>query len=123
MDWLTRSNSDLERHDLYERYVKDVMRDKFYKRLERNLLWVWINLAQWVVFFAAGFAIGWAMGGEWMEGLRLGLSLLVWGVFVRTVCVWHITWSVNSLSHVWGYRNYDTEENSRNNIFVGTYLA
>jgi len=119
MDWLTRRNSDLERMDLFERYVKDVLRDRFYLRLERNLLWVWINLLQWLAFFGAGFAIGWGMGGEWMEGLRLGLSLLVWGVFVRTVCVWHITWSVNSLSHVWGYRNYDTEENSRNNIFVG----
>jgi fatty-acid desaturase len=119
MDWLTRNNADLERKDLFERYVKDLMRDKFYKRLERHLLWVWINLAQWLVFFAAGFALGWAIEGELLEGLRFGLSMLVWGVFVRTVCVWHITWSVNSLSHVWGYRNYETEENSRNNIFVG----
>ncbi len=119
MDWLTRHNAELDRKDLFERYVKDLMRDKFYKDLERNLLWVWINLLQWVVFFAAGFAIGWAVGGESIEGLRMGLSMLVWGVFVRTVCVWHITWSVNSLAHVWGYRNYETEENSRNNIFVG----
>src|SRR5579871_2576303 len=119
MDWLTRHNTELDRKDLFERYVKDLMRDKFYKDLERNLLWVWINLLQWVVFFAAGFAIGWAVGGESIEGLRMGLSMLVWGVFVRTVCVWHITWSVNSLAHVWGYRNYETEENSRNNIFVG----
>jgi stearoyl-CoA desaturase (delta-9 desaturase) len=119
MDWLTRNNSELDRKDLFERYVKDLMRDKFYKRLERRLLWVWINLAQWLVFFAAGFGIGWAVGGSRLDGLQFGLSLLVWGVFVRTVCVWHITWSVNSLAHVWGYRNYETDENSRNNIFVG----
>jgi stearoyl-CoA desaturase (delta-9 desaturase) len=34
------------------------------------------------------------------------------------VAVWHITWSVNSITHVWGYRNYETDENSRNNWFV-----
>src|SRR5262249_10112114 len=33
--------------------------------------------------------------------------------------VWHITWSVNSVTHLWGYRNYETGENSRNNWFVG----
>ena len=27
--------------------------------------------------------------------------------------------SVNSVTHLWGYRNYDTEENSRNNLIVG----
>ena len=119
MDWLVRHNDDLERLDLYERYVKDILRDKFYLKLERNLMWVWINLAQWLLFYAVGFAIGWAMGETWIDGVQLGLSLLVWGVFVRTVCVWHITWSVNSISHLWGYRNYDTDENSRNNVFVG----
>ena len=32
--------------------------------------------------------------------------------------VWHITWSVNSLTHMFGYRNYETGEESRNNWFV-----
>jgi stearoyl-CoA desaturase (delta-9 desaturase) len=40
-------------------------------------------------------------------------------VFLRTVLVWHITWSVNSLAHVWGSQRYDTEDSSRNNLFVG----
>ena len=44
------------------------------------------------------------------------LSLLVWGVFVRTVVVWHITWSVNSVTHMWGYQHYETGEDSRNNV-------
>ena len=42
----------------------------------------------------------------------------LWGVVVRTVAVWHITWSGNSFPHLWGYRNYETNDNSRNNIFV-----
>ena len=44
-----------------------------------------------------------------------GLSVLMFGVFVRTVLVWHITWAINSVTHVWGYRNYETDEDSRNN--------
>ena len=38
----------------------------------------------------------------------MSLSFLVWGVLVRTVLTWHVTWTVNSLSHVWGYKNYQT---------------
>ena len=105
--------------DLYERYAQDLLRDRFYMSLERRLLWVWINVAQWVAFFSAGLAIGWATTGELVGGVQFGLSLLVWGVFVRTVLVWHITWSVNSVTHLWGYRNYETDENSRNNMLVG----
>jgi stearoyl-CoA desaturase (delta-9 desaturase) len=80
-----------------------------------------VNLAQWAVFYLAGFALGWATTGDLMGGVQFGLSLLVWGVFVRTVLVWHITWSVNSVTHLWGYRNYDTDENSTNNVFVGLW--
>ena len=69
------------------------------------------------VFFGVGGAIGWIAGGP-AEGLQFGLSLLVWGVFVRTVIVWHITWSVNSLTHLFGYMNYDNGDHSRNNWFV-----
>ena len=42
----------------------------------------------------------------------------MWGVIVRTVYVWHVTWAVNSVTHLWGYRNYETGENSRNNWVV-----
>ena len=43
---------------------------------------------------------------------------MVWGVFVRTVVVMHGTWAVNSVTHIWGYRNYETTDNSRNNFLV-----
>jgi fatty-acid desaturase len=119
MEWLLVESRDLSRMDLYEHYAKDVLRDRFYLNLERKLLWVWVNLIQWAVFYLAGFAIGWATTGDLMGGVQFGFSLLIWGVFVRTVLVWHITWSVNSVTHLWGYRNYDTDENSRNNVLIG----
>jgi stearoyl-CoA desaturase (delta-9 desaturase) len=54
----------------------------------------------------------------------MAASMVVWGVLVRTVLVWHITWSVNSLTHLFGYRNHDdTGENSRNNWLVALLAA
>ena len=40
--------------------------------------------------------------------------MLFWGLGVRMVYVLHTTWFVNSVTHMWGYRNYDTSDNSRN---------
>jgi fatty-acid desaturase len=51
--------------------------------------------------------------------VQLGLSWLVWGVLVRTLIVWHSTWAINSVTHLWGYRNYDTNDDSRNNWLLG----
>jgi stearoyl-CoA desaturase (delta-9 desaturase) len=119
MGWLLVPNNKLARMDLFERYSRDLLRDRFYFNLERRLIWVWINLAVWAVYFSLGFVPGWLVSGDMVTGAQLGLSLLVWGVFLRTVVVWHITWSINSVTHLWGYRNYDTDENSRNNVLIG----
>ena len=118
MGWLFVENKELARLSAFERYSRDVLRDPFYLRLERNWLWVWINLAQAGLVYLAGFAIGWAMSGRIMGGVQFGASLMVWGVAVRTVYAWHATWSVNSVAHMWGYQTYATNENSRNNWLV-----
>jgi stearoyl-CoA desaturase (delta-9 desaturase) len=119
MGWLLVENRQINNLNHYEKYARDVLRDPYYFALERNLLWVWINLASWLFFFAVGFIASYVDVPDPATATQFGLSLLVWGVFVRTVVVWHVTWSVNSLAHVFGYRNYETDENSRNNWFVG----
>ena len=55
--------------------------------------------------------------------MQFGASLFVWGGPARTVFVWHTTWSVNSPSHIWGYQNYATPDDSRNNALVGLLAA
>jgi stearoyl-CoA desaturase (delta-9 desaturase) len=60
------------------------------------------------------FALGLFLSGYLVEGLSLGISLLVWSFFVRVVFVWHLTFLVNSVSHRRGYRNYASRDNSRN---------
>ncbi len=55
--------------------------------------------------------------------VRIVASVMLWGVVARTVWVWHITWSVNSLSHVFGYQNHETNDDSRNNWLVSLLTA
>jgi stearoyl-CoA desaturase (delta-9 desaturase) len=124
--WMLVDRHGLNKISNYERYVRDLLRQPFYLNLERRLVPTIIYFGHGLLYFLIGFVTGVFMGSEpaavgasrWMAGLQFGLSLLVWGVFLRTVVVWHITWSVNSLTHMFGYRNYDTEEQSRNNWFV-----
>jgi len=117
--WILVHQPELSRLGIYERYAKDILRDRFYVALERHHWLIWINLIQMPLFFAAGFTVAWLFGATPAEASQTGLSILLFGVFVRTVLVWHITWSVNSVNHLWGYRNYETDEDSRNNIVVG----
>lgn len=44
-----------------------------------------------------------------------GLPLLIWGFFISTTLLWHGTFTINSLAHVFGSRRYPTRDNSRNN--------
>jgi stearoyl-CoA desaturase (delta-9 desaturase) len=46
-----------------------------------------------------------------------GWSWLFWGFFLSTVLLWHGTFTINSLSHVYGSRRYETGDTSRNNPF------
>jgi stearoyl-CoA desaturase (delta-9 desaturase) len=115
--WLLVENRQLSKAATYERYARDILQDPFYMRLERGHLWVWVYAAHALLFYLAGFAIGWATSGEYLGGVQFGLSLLLYGVVYRTIYAWHVTWGVNSLAHMWGYRNYATDENSRNNWF------
>jgi stearoyl-CoA desaturase (delta-9 desaturase) len=47
-----------------------------------------------------------------------GWSGLVVGFFLSTVVLWHTTFTINSLAHVWGKRVYETDDTSRNNGFL-----
>jgi fatty-acid desaturase len=116
MQWIYVENRDLNRLGIYDRYAKDILNDKFYAAIER--CWPIIIAMSWVAFFLFGMGIGLSTGETFADALQTGASVLIWGVFVRTVVVWHITWSVNSFAHLSGYRNYRTPDFSRNNVVV-----
>ena len=47
-----------------------------------------------------------------------GLQMVVWGFCVSTVLLFHSTFTINSLGHVWGSRRFKTKDHSRNNAFL-----
>lgn len=60
----------------------------------------------WMVAPIAAGVIAFLIGGFWG---------LVWAFAVPQVLCWHGTFTINSLSHVWGGRRYVTDDDSRNN--------
>ena len=116
--WLMIKSDNAEAGPSMARYARIWSSDPFYGWLEVHDNWIKVALLSWAVFFAAGFAAVTLGGGTTLDAIRFGSSLLVWGAAVRTVVVWHLTWSVNSVTHLWGYRNYDTSDSSRNNAIV-----
>jgi stearoyl-CoA desaturase (delta-9 desaturase) len=94
------------------------MHDPFYAWIERTYAWLWIPFVSWIIFFVVSFAAAIGLNGTISQAVQFGLSVLIWGIFVRTVIHWHFTWSVNSVTHRWGYRNYDTADHSRNNALI-----
>ncbi len=63
---------------------------------------------------------------HWVPGVLLavacfligGWSGLVWGFFISTILVYHATFTINSLSHLFGKRRYNTPDDSRNNLML-----
>jgi stearoyl-CoA desaturase (Delta-9 desaturase) len=47
-----------------------------------------------------------------------GFHALVWAFAVCQVMTWHGTFTINSLSHLWGGRRYKTDDDSRNNVVL-----
>lgn len=105
--FIPRYGSDYER-ELVRRYAPDLDKDPGLHWLHR--LFLPSHFALGGLLFALGY-FGW--------DVYTGLSFVAWGMFVRLVGVLHVTWFVNSASHMWGYRNYETTDDSRNLWWVG----
>jgi stearoyl-CoA desaturase (delta-9 desaturase) len=119
MGWLMFVNRDTYSVAGLEKFSKDLLRDPFYMRLETNPFRQFFYIfAQVPIYFGLGFGLSFLFSSDLSAAVQLGLSMLQWGLIMRVIAVWHITWSVNSLSHMFGYTSYDTDEDSRNNWFV-----
>lgn len=117
--WLMFINRETYSLASLQKFAKDLLRDPFYMKLETNPYRQFVYIfGQIPVFFLIGFLLALPFGAHWWSAFQAGTAMVVWGVIMRVIAVWHITWSVNSLSHMMGYQNYDTHEDSRNNWFV-----
>ncbi|MGY2779221.1 sn-2 palmitoyl-lipid 9-desaturase [Thermostichus sp. MS-CIW-23] len=93
--WLIYHREEFFNPEKYFAFAPDLARDPFYRWLDRYALLLQLPLA----------AILYLLGG-W--------SFVVYGIFVRTVLLLHCTWLINSASHFWGYRTFESNDNARN---------
>jgi len=101
--WLIPYHSSEEIQATHQRFAPDLLKDPFMRFLQRTFL-----------FWHLGFGALLYGIGYWLGGSEIALSMLVYGMFVRLFYVLHATWFVNSATHIWGYRNYETTDDSRN---------
>jgi stearoyl-CoA desaturase (delta-9 desaturase) len=92
-----------------DHYVKDLSQSGLLRRVSALFpLWVLVGLL-------IPALLGGLIAGSWM-GVWTGL---IWGGLVRLFLVHHVTWSVNSICHIWGMRPYRSNDESRNNFLFG----
>lgn len=84
---------------LMSKYAPDLAKRKFY---------VWLNNYHWAPILVLA-AILYAIGGA---------PLFFWGIFLRVTVGLHATWLVNSAAHMFGYRRFETRDDSRNTWWV-----
>lgn len=71
-----------------------------------------------ILYGGALYATGAVLNNYWPQLQTNGPQLFVWGFFISTVVLYHATYSVNSLAHLFGERRYSTDDHSRNNWLV-----
>jgi stearoyl-CoA desaturase (delta-9 desaturase) len=94
-----------------QKYVKDLRESRVLRAVSKLFpLWVAIGLL-------IPSLLGWLLVGS-ISGAWTGF---IWGGLVRVLFVHHVTWSINSICHVWGQQPFRSKDESRNNAFFGIF--
>jgi len=99
MGWIFRGKAQNQTPEDMQRYCPDFANDRFHQ---------WLNNYYYIPVIALALILL-AVGG-W--------QMVLWGIFLRSVFGWHFTWLVNSATHLWGTRRFETRDDSRNNALV-----
>jgi sn-1 stearoyl-lipid 9-desaturase len=97
--WIFTGTAQQHDEAVLRRYAPDLMKDPVH---------VWMNRLFFMPLVIAG-ALLLAFGG-W--------SMLFWGVFLRVTVAWHVTWLVNSATHMFGTRRFETNDDSTNHWLI-----
>jgi fatty-acid desaturase len=99
MGWILRGTAQQHEDAVLWRYAPDLMKDRFHS---------WLNRFYYVPLILLGVLL-YAWGG-W--------GLMLWGTFLRVTVGLHATWLVNSVTHMWGSRRFESNDDSTNNLWV-----
>jgi stearoyl-CoA desaturase (delta-9 desaturase) len=97
--WILTGTSQQHDEATLRRWAPDLMKDGFHRGLNKIYYVPLILLG--ILLLALG---GWPM--------------LLWGIFFRVTFNLHATWLVNSATHMWGRKRFETTDDSRNNWWV-----
>lgn len=97
--WIMHGTAQDHDEATMKKYVPDLLKDKFHVLIAK-FFYVPLIISGFILFFIGGW------------------SMVLWGVFARVVFGWHSTWFVNSASHYWGKRRFETKDDSTNNWWV-----
>jgi stearoyl-CoA desaturase (Delta-9 desaturase) len=91
------------------RYVGDLAPDRVLRSVSRT----------WMLWSAAGLLVPALLGGLITMSWKGALLGFIWGGLARVFLVHHVTWSINSVCHLWGTRPFRSHDESRNNAVFG----
>ncbi len=95
--------------EVMNKYVPDLLADPVVPTISK-----WFGF--WAIFgLLLPGVIGFAVTQSWLGALMA----FIWGGLLRVFFVHHVTWSVNSVCHLWGRRPFNTHDESRNNLVMG----
>jgi len=102
--WMLYHKDKTDSPESIKSYTNDINGDKFYQFLDKYFIHIQIALG--ILFYLIG-----------------GISWVVWGIFVRLVLVYHVTWLVNSACHKWGYKNFEIKDDLSTNCWWSAILS
>ncbi len=105
--WIFFGESLHAQTEALARYSPDLGRDRFH---------VWLSKYHWlpIAVSAVLLFVGGCIWGGWVNGL----AMVLWGAVLRVTLGLHATWLVNSATHMWGSRRFETRDDSRNSWWV-----
>jgi stearoyl-CoA desaturase (delta-9 desaturase) len=99
MGWIMFGDTNHNNTKMMSKYAPDLGKQPFY---------VWLNNWHWVPIAVLGTAL--CLWG--------GLQMFLWGICLRVVLGLHATWAVNSATHMFGSRRFNTRDDSRNTWWI-----
>lgn len=97
--WIFSGTAQNQPQAVRERYSPDLLKDRYLVFIDK---YYWVTT---LILASVLFAIG-------------GWTMVVWAIVMRVAVSWHFTWMVNSVTHIFGSRRFESRDDSRNNVLV-----
>lgn len=95
MGWMFQRRPLWFKEGMHKTYAPDIAKDPFLNFIDRYSFHLVVLMGA-IMLFAGG------------------IGFFLWAFCLKQVLLWHVTWFVNSASHLWGYRHFKNEQATNN---------